>query len=631
MSTPKLIDLFEESCDPQSYIPRRASEDVLRCLSSLLRDGEPVMLLHGPAGIGKSILLRVLGERFESERRVAYVSVTDSPEPELCHRILDLLSEPAAEDPAQALIRAATDADADHPRLLLLIDHANLAPIASSLQLVSAAQAAAPCLSVIFAVADDRGAEEFARALSAQAPVTTLSFSQSMDPQEATAYVRLRLARTPMPAQLRAQLDSRAVRWLSEGAQAALPREINRRASQLLKSYEEDGEAALDFSLEAAESAPPQDWEGPQAIDPSEIPPSEPSEPQPPVLPITPADSPPPNPAAAIGSGSLGTMLLGHGPGTKPNLEIDLELGRSLGSGLLEAAAAKRSFKDGQPVLPPPVDPVADTERTEPRPQTAASRSNPAGLAITSLIALVIAGGYLATRIPSRIGQGEGSLGAESRAAKAEFDAAALAGESELANAIEPLARRTEPTRASDDATLSADQSRTAELDTPALNTRPELLGSKPRPSLVEGPLLESTLLSLEAKAKGEPTTLAASTATTQAGVQAPPTPEPQPVPQPAPPPSISHPTPSEPATPGPIVLPSRADSAETRPASYVRLSIDVEPGSEVTVDGQSIGIAPFSAIFIEMGTHTFVVETPDGIRVEQLVDVQDGTDIVEF
>jgi hypothetical protein len=628
VSTPKLIDLFEESCDPQTYIPRRASEDVLRCLSSLLRDDEPVMLLHGPAGIGKSMLLRVLGERFESERRVAYVSVTDSPEPELCHRILDLLSEPAAEDPAQALIRAATAADTDHPRLLLLIDHANLAPIASSLQLVSAAQAAAPRLSVIFAVADDRGAEEFARALSAQGQVTTLCFSQSMDPQEATAYVRLRLARTQMPAQLRGQLDSRAVRWLSEGAQAALPREINRRASQLLKSYEEGGEAALDFSLEAAESAPPRE---PQAIDPSEIPTDEPGEPQPPAVPMTPADSAPPNPAAASGSGSLGTMLLGHGPGTRPNLEIDLELGRSLGSGLLEAAAPERSFKDGQPVLPPPVDPVADTERTDPGSQTAASQSNHAGLAITSLIALVIASGYLATRIPSRIGQGEASIAAESRAARAEFDAAALAGESELADAIEPLARRTKATRASDDATLSAAPSLTADLETPALNARPELLGSNPRPSLVEGPLLESTLLVLEAKARGEATIMAASTEKTPASVQAPPTPEPQPAPQPAAPPSISHPTPSKPAAPGPIVLPSRADSAETRAASYVRLSIDVEPGSEVTVDGQSIGIAPFSAIFIEVGTHTFVVETQEGIRVEQLVDVQVGTDIVEF
>ena len=33
----------------------------------------------------------------------------------------------------------------------------------------------------------------------------------------------------------------------------------------------------------------------------------------------------------------------------------------------------------------------------------------------------------------------------------------------------------------------------------------------------------------------------------------------------------------------------------------------------------------------VEMGTHTFVAEMPDGLVIEQLVDVQIGTDIVEF
>ena len=65
MSTPSLVSLFQESCDPQTYIPRRASEEVLRCLASLVRDGEPVVVLHGPSGIGKSMLMRVLRERFE--------------------------------------------------------------------------------------------------------------------------------------------------------------------------------------------------------------------------------------------------------------------------------------------------------------------------------------------------------------------------------------------------------------------------------------------------------------------------------------------------------------------------------------------------------------------------------------
>jgi hypothetical protein len=88
----------------------------------------------------------------------------------------------------------------------------------------------------------------------------------------------------------------------------------------------------------------------------------------------------------------------------------------------------------------------------------------------------------------------------------------------------------------------------------------------------------------------------------------------------------------TQPPAPKTIVLPARTVVGNTTtPGSFVRLSIDVEPGSQITVDGESIGIAPFSEIFVEMGTHTFVAETPDGIVVKQLVDVQTGTDIIEF
>lgn len=42
------------------------------------------------------MLLGVLQERFGGERRVAYTSIGEVPKPELCHRILDELSEPTA-------------------------------------------------------------------------------------------------------------------------------------------------------------------------------------------------------------------------------------------------------------------------------------------------------------------------------------------------------------------------------------------------------------------------------------------------------------------------------------------------------------------------------------------------------
>ncbi len=598
MSNQSLAGVFEESSDPHTYIPRRASEEILRCLSSLVRDGEPAVLLHGPAGIGKSMLLRVFGERLEGERRVVYISVSNSPEPELSHRILDSLAEPAADgadDPAQALIRAAATASAGHPRILLLIDHADLAPIASSLQLADAAQAACPHLTVVFAVADDHGAAEFARAISARVRVATLSFDQAMDPQEATAYVRLRLARTQIPAELRAQLDSRAIRWLSEGARAALPREINRRAAELLKSYEENGEEALHLTEPTTDSTP--DREEPRVVDPAEFPADERIEPEPPAFPMQPGSAVAEDPAPASGAGSLGGGLLGHASAGTPKLTIDLELGRSLSSGLLESASPKKSAKDGGPVGPPPAEVAAESEQTdELESPVATSRAKRTTLlALASVIALAIGGMYVATRPPAVEEAAEGFNAADSTEAPATRVSAVKPAQ--IAAQIEPNPLDEPPvTEAAVPTAIAPEQSGTPDQ----------------RPSILDGPMLDTIVV--EEEPKIEPV------ADTH-----PPLP-------PAPKPAASRPERRKPATNAPIILSSKSDGTEAaQPASYARLSIDVEAGSKVTIDGRSIGLAPFSEIFVEMGTHTFVAETPDGIVVEQMVDVQSGTDIIEF
>ena len=402
--TPSLTSLFEESCDPHGYIPRRASEEVLRCLAQLVRDGEPAVVLHGPSGIGKTMLMHVLAERFAEERRVAHVPLSDAPAPELTHRVLDALAEAAADDPADALVRAASAASHGEPRLLVLIDHADLAPIASSLQLVSAAQSAAPHLTVIFAVADEAGADEFSRAIAANARVTTLRFSQSMDANEATAYVRLRLARADVPAAVRDRLDARAVAWLSEGAQAALPREINRRASELLRSYEEDGEAALHVRIEHEDVRPQEPAPAePHAVEPGDLPRDDAVEPNPPAFPMTPDGV---APGASGGGGSLGGMLLGSGPGPRPNFEIDLELGRSLSSGLLESQKTKArepaTVRDGQPVAPPPDPAQQSAEEPPPPAHHPSTEPNRSILALAAgVTCLLMLGGFLAVSFSS--------------------------------------------------------------------------------------------------------------------------------------------------------------------------------------------------------------------------------------
>ena len=68
-----VLDPFAIAPDPDSYVPRQATEEVLAALASYLRVGATQVALCGPPGIGKTLLLRVVGARLESHFRVVHV------------------------------------------------------------------------------------------------------------------------------------------------------------------------------------------------------------------------------------------------------------------------------------------------------------------------------------------------------------------------------------------------------------------------------------------------------------------------------------------------------------------------------------------------------------------------------
>ena len=60
---PMRVEAFEASADPSVYVPRLALESALAELSELIGKTPACAALTGAAGLGKTLLLRVLHER----------------------------------------------------------------------------------------------------------------------------------------------------------------------------------------------------------------------------------------------------------------------------------------------------------------------------------------------------------------------------------------------------------------------------------------------------------------------------------------------------------------------------------------------------------------------------------------
>ncbi len=244
------MDPFGSTSDPATYLPREASEAVLAALVSFLRVGATQLAVQGPAGIGKTMMLRLIEARLESEMRSVYVPHPALPADEMVPWILGLLDEPFAVDPDGALIELARRLEKGGSGLLLLIDDAGSMPAETLRHLAGLATEGHPALRLVFALPDDSRAE---RALAAIPPgIAIVPFTTPMSVDETAAYVGARLARAQVRPEILAGFDAAAMASIHDQAEG-LPQLVNHHAMRCLIRLEAGEQAVLPRSEESQE------------------------------------------------------------------------------------------------------------------------------------------------------------------------------------------------------------------------------------------------------------------------------------------------------------------------------------------------------------------------------------------
>ena len=199
------FDPLGESADPRRYFPLATGERLLAEIAAKVRDGSSPILLAGPSGVGKTLLLRVLAERERlNGQRVAYSPFLNLPPDECARWLLHLLGIHALRGPqAEAALLEDLRTPGGRPTLVI-VDEIQAAPEVSVRKLADLARAGRPALSVV--VAGNQG-RALKRRLSALAPEVTLRFPESLPEAEIGALCGAILGHPELSPELREALS----------------------------------------------------------------------------------------------------------------------------------------------------------------------------------------------------------------------------------------------------------------------------------------------------------------------------------------------------------------------------------------------------------------------------------------
>lgn len=230
-----VADPFATAPDPDSYVPRQATEEVLAAITSYIRVGAVQVALCGPPGIGKTLLLKVVGARLESQFRVVHVPYPILSAEDISSWILGLMGEESNGNPERTLVTLARRLREDGSGLAILIDDAGSMPLPTVRRLSRLATEARPSLRLIFGISlDERGEEVVA---AAGPGVETVPLDRPMNLDECRTYISARLTRAGVPDHVQRAFDDEAMNAIFNASEG-IPVLANQVALEWLQSIE---------------------------------------------------------------------------------------------------------------------------------------------------------------------------------------------------------------------------------------------------------------------------------------------------------------------------------------------------------------------------------------------------------
>ena len=222
---------FREIADPASYVPRDATEWVLRELETTVWDAcRPAALVAAP-GMGKTILLHVLAERLSGRLRVVFLPYGALSLVDLCAWTLGRMGESWQGDPVGQLLDFARQLAESGGGLLLQIDDADGLGVATARELGALQTEAGGALRLVLSSPDDAHGD---RVLAALGPnLRTVRFDQKMTFEETRDFVRTRVDLAGVPRVTQNRFDRSCIEWIFSQS-GGIPRLAQRLGQSIL-------------------------------------------------------------------------------------------------------------------------------------------------------------------------------------------------------------------------------------------------------------------------------------------------------------------------------------------------------------------------------------------------------------